>query len=104
MRTQDCRQLTIKKVKKRPTGFAAETEEASSSGVPGEATGGLFLWASTVQPSNRRTREAEPGSTGSASSTVQTSNRCTGTPPLGRTSGGVFPIFLRTLANQIENS
>eukprot|EP00971_Amphidinium_carterae_P026230 517274-Amphidinium_carterae.1 len=31
MRTQDCRQLKIKKVKKRPTGFAAETEERRST-------------------------------------------------------------------------
>eukprot|EP00971_Amphidinium_carterae_P127810 2531856-Amphidinium_carterae.1 len=45
MGTQDCRQLKIERVKKRPTGFAAETEIASSSGVlpAGEATGGLFL-------------------------------------------------------------
>eukprot|EP00971_Amphidinium_carterae_P068704 1360285-Amphidinium_carterae.4 len=34
MRTQDCRQLKTKRVKKRPTGFAAATEVASSTGVP----------------------------------------------------------------------
>eukprot|EP00971_Amphidinium_carterae_P177829 3526932-Amphidinium_carterae.1 len=42
MRTQDYRQLKIERVKKRPTGFAAPSEVASSSGGPpdGEATGG----------------------------------------------------------------
>eukprot|EP00971_Amphidinium_carterae_P031044 611017-Amphidinium_carterae.1 len=58
MRTQDCRQLKIKKVKKRPTGYAAGTEEASSRGVPpaGEATGAPFPWASNVPSGNRRTK------------------------------------------------
>eukprot|EP00971_Amphidinium_carterae_P083136 1644934-Amphidinium_carterae.1 len=52
LRTQDCRQLKIKRVKKRPTGFAAFIGAASSSGGPpvGETAGGLFPWASTVLP------------------------------------------------------
>eukprot|EP00971_Amphidinium_carterae_P190054 3772688-Amphidinium_carterae.1 len=57
MRTQDCRQLKTKKHKKRPTGFTAGTEQASSSGVPtaGEATGGPFPLASIVKSGNRLT-------------------------------------------------
>eukprot|EP00971_Amphidinium_carterae_P185922 3691025-Amphidinium_carterae.1 len=60
MRTQDCRQLKTKKHKKRPIGFTAGTEEASSSGITraGEATGGLFLLASTAQSGNRLTAAA----------------------------------------------
>eukprot|EP00971_Amphidinium_carterae_P016919 334019-Amphidinium_carterae.1 len=67
MRAQDCRQLKIKKVKTRPTGFAAGAEEASSSGVPpaGEATGGPFPWANNVLSPNRRTGAVESGGTGS---------------------------------------
>eukprot|EP00971_Amphidinium_carterae_P283132 5621015-Amphidinium_carterae.1 len=59
MRTQDCRQLKVKRVKKRPASFATETETASSSGVPpaGEATGGLFPWASAVLPVATGTQE-----------------------------------------------
>eukprot|EP00971_Amphidinium_carterae_P054680 1076988-Amphidinium_carterae.1 len=70
MRTQDFRQLKNKNVKKRPTAFAAGTEEASSSGAPavGEATGGLFPWAQPVQSGNRLTEAAGSGGTGSAGS------------------------------------
>eukprot|EP00971_Amphidinium_carterae_P042164 828304-Amphidinium_carterae.1 len=66
MRTQDCRQLKIKKVKKRPTGSAAGTEEASSSGVPpaGEATGAPFPWPSNVPCGNRRAKAGESGGLG----------------------------------------
>eukprot|EP00971_Amphidinium_carterae_P291452 5786107-Amphidinium_carterae.1 len=41
-----------KECQKRPTGFPATAEATSSSGVPpaGEATGGLFPWASAVLP------------------------------------------------------
>eukprot|EP00971_Amphidinium_carterae_P166118 3292667-Amphidinium_carterae.7 len=87
MRTQDCIQLKIKRVKKRPTGFAAETETASSRGVPpaGEATGGLFPWASDVLPGIRNTGEVEPGQTVSTSTVVP-----------GRTGmARIYLIFLR---------
>eukprot|EP00971_Amphidinium_carterae_P043293 851777-Amphidinium_carterae.1 len=67
MRTQDCRQLQIKRVKKRPTAFAATTDAASSSGVNPACTSGLFPWASAVLPGNRNTGEVEPGETGSTS-------------------------------------
>eukprot|EP00971_Amphidinium_carterae_P125679 2489684-Amphidinium_carterae.1 len=68
MRTQDCRQLKIKRVKKRATGFTATSEATSSSGVPParEATGGFFL-GRAVLPGNRNTGEVEPGETGSTS-------------------------------------
>eukprot|EP00971_Amphidinium_carterae_P059345 1173297-Amphidinium_carterae.1 len=85
MRTQDCRQLKIKRVKKRPTGFAVDTETASSSGVSaGEAAGGLFPWACAVLPGNRNTGEVEPGQTASTS-TVEpgrtgTTGTCQGEP------------------------
>eukprot|EP00971_Amphidinium_carterae_P242983 4824566-Amphidinium_carterae.1 len=63
MRTQDCRPLKTKKHKKRPTGFTADTEEASLSGVPpvGEAAGGLFPLESTVQSGNWLTTAGESG-------------------------------------------
>eukprot|EP00971_Amphidinium_carterae_P257363 5109172-Amphidinium_carterae.1 len=90
MRTQDCRQLKNKKVKKRPTGFAAGTEAASSSGVPpvGEATGGLFPWAPPVQSGNRLTEAAESSRTGSAGSGASGRTGAPGTI--------YFPIFQKS--------
>eukprot|EP00971_Amphidinium_carterae_P249077 4944045-Amphidinium_carterae.1 len=77
MRTQNCKHLKTKKVKKRPTGFAAPTEAASSSGGPlaGEATGGLFPWACGVPP----------GRTGDTVTVVPGVTSATGTVGLGWT-------------------
>eukprot|EP00971_Amphidinium_carterae_P171101 3391005-Amphidinium_carterae.2 len=84
---QDCRQLKIKKVKKRPTGFDAGTEEASSSGVhpAGEATGGLLPWANNVLSGNRRTGTVESGVAGSTGAVASGST--------GSTGSSLFLIF-----------
>eukprot|EP00971_Amphidinium_carterae_P209461 4155071-Amphidinium_carterae.2 len=90
MRTQDCRQLKIKRVKKRPTGFAAPSEAASPSGGPpvGEAAGGLFPWASNVLPGETGdTGDVGPGRTGTTGDVGPGSTGITGEGPPGRTGG-----------------
>eukprot|EP00971_Amphidinium_carterae_P225834 4479302-Amphidinium_carterae.1 len=93
MRTQDCRELKIKRVKKRPTGFATTSEVASSSGVPpvGEAIGGLLPWARTVLPGGTgRTGEVGPSETSTTDDVGPGRTGTTGEGPPGRI-GGLAP-------------